>query len=298
MNDISSKLIGTGVAVVTPFRSDNSIDYDSIKKLVNHVIDGGVNYIVVQGTTGESSTLKIEEKLKTRNAFLNANNGRVPLVLGLGGNDTDRLVKEIKNSDFNGFSAILSVVPYYNKPTQNGLFEHFSQIANFSKLPIILYNVPGRTSCNLEPETTIKLARSFKNIIGIKEAKVDIKQIKKLVKNKPKNFLIISGDDETAPLSIINGADGVISVAANVVPRSISNICYDFFEDRLKLSIKENKSLSNLYDLLFIESNPIPVKWMLYKMNMIKNSIRLPLVALDKKYQENIMSEMLKLKLL
>lgn len=288
MNDISSKLIGTGVAVVTPFRSDNSIDYNSIKKLVNHVIDGGVNYIVVQGTTGESSTLKIEEKLKTRNAFLNANNGRVPLVLGLGGNDTDRLVKEIKNSDFNGFSAILSVVPYYNKPTQNGLFQHFSQIANFSKLPIILYNVPGRTSCNLEPETTIKLARSFKNIIGIKEAKVDIKQIKKLVKNKPKNFLIISGDDETAPLSIINGADGVISVAANAIPQK--------FVEIVNLSVLKEKTevlsllseINPFLKLLFEEGNPSGIKSALFNLGLCQNNLRLPLLPVSNKLHMKI----------
>ena len=288
MNHVFSRLKGTGVAIVTPFKSDLSVDYNSIKKLVDHVIDGGVSYIVVQGTTGESSTLSEEEKIKTRSNFLSANNGRVPMVLGLGGNDTDYLVKKLRESDFDGFSALLSVVPYYNKPSQNGLFKHFSQIVNFSKLPIILYNVPGRTGCNLEPETTIKLANSFKNIIGIKEANPDVNQIKKLITNRPKNFLIISGDDETAPNSIINGADGVISVAANAIPKKFVEIInLSLLKDKTKVFEMLNE-INPFLKLLFEEGNPSGVKSALNDLGLCQNNLRLPLVPVSLKLQRKI----------
>ena len=288
MNHVFSRLKGTGVAIVTPFKSDLTVDYNSIKILVDHVIDGGVSYIVVQGTTGESSTLSEEEKIKTRSNFLSANNGRVPMVLGFGGNDTDYLVKKLRESDFDGFSALLSVVPYYNKPSQNGLFKHFSQIVNFSKLPIILYNVPGRTGCNLEPETTIKLANSFKNIIGIKEANPDVNQIKKLITNRPKNFLIISGDDETAPNSIINGADGVISVAANAIPKKFVEIInLSLLKDKTKVFEMLNE-INPFLKLLFEEGNPSGVKSALNDLGLCQNNLRLPLLPVSLKLQRKI----------
>ena len=288
MNHVFSRLKGTGVAIVTPFKSDLTVDYNSIKILVDHVIDGGVSYIVVQGTTGESSTLSEEEKIKTRSNFLSANNGRVPMVLGLGGNDTDYLVKKLRESDFDGFSALLSVVPYYNKPSQNGLFQHFSQIVNFSKLPIILYNVPGRTGCNLEPETTIKLANSFKNIIGIKEANPDVNQIKKLITNRPKNFLIISGDDETAPNSIINGADGVISVAANAIPKKFVEIInLSLLKDKTKVFEMLNE-INPFLKLLFEEGNPSGIKSALNDLGLCQNNLRLPLVPVSLKLERKI----------
>ena len=224
MNEVLEKFRGTGVAIVTPFNDDFSIDYNAIKKLVEYVIDGGVDYIVVQGTTGESSTLTQDEKIKSRRAFIDANKERVPLVVCIGSNYTGSLINYIKSSDLKGFSAVLSVTPYYNKPTQEGLFKHYSLLAQSSSLPLILYNVPSRTSCNLEPETVIRLAQNNKNIIGIKEAKGDMQQMDFLIKNRPSNFLIISGDDETAPSSIINGADGVISVAAGCIPKLYNKI--------------------------------------------------------------------------
>ena len=198
MNSILIKFIGTGVAIATPFKTDLSVDFDSIKKMVDFLIKNGINYIVVHGTTGESSTLSEKEKIISRNAFIEANNNRVPLVIGIGSNDTQSLSEYIIKSDLKGFSAILSVTPFYNRPTQNGLYEHFSAISKSSPLPIILYNVPTRTGCNMEPSTSIKLAKNHRNIIGIKEASGDMNQIMKLISNKPRKclkvgcFLLIS----------------------------------------------------------------------------------------------------------
>ena len=185
------KLKGTGVAVVTPFKKDLSIDFDAIKNIVDYLVNNGINYIVVQGTTGESSTMTNDEKIISRKAFVEANYGRIPLVLGLGSNDTMSLLNQLKDADCNGYSAILSVTPYYNKPSMKGLYNHFSLLAQTSELPIILYNVPSRTGCNMLPETTIRLAKEFKNIIGIKEASGDLNQVKQLISDCPDDFLII-----------------------------------------------------------------------------------------------------------
>lgn len=281
MIDIIKSLKGTGVAIITPFKSDLSVDYDVIEKLVDFVIEGGVNYIVVQGTTGESVTLSENEKVKCRKVFISANKGRVPLVVGIGSNYTDSLVDYIKKSNLMGFSAILSVVPYYNKPSQEGIFQHFSKLADSSKVPIILYNVPGRTSCNMEPYTTIKLAKQHKNIIGIKEAKGDLDQIKNLIKNKPENFLIISGDDDTAAESILNGADGVISVAAGSIPK--------LFTKTINYALNKEKRNTNILSdlikpylkLLFDEGNPSGTKAALSILNLCENKLRLPLIPVS-----------------
>tara|TARA_B100000925_G_C22008660_1_gene474994 strand:- start:2516 stop:3403 length:888 start_codon:yes stop_codon:yes gene_type:complete len=288
MNNSPLNLKGTGVAVVTPFQRDLSVDYGSIEKIVNYLIDGGVNYIVVQGTTGESSTLTEYEKNKSREKFLDAVQGRLPLVLGLGGNDTNYLVKKIINSDLNGFSAILSVTPFYNKPTQEGLFQHYVKISDCSELPIILYNVPGRTSCNLEPETTIRLANYSENIIGIKEANSDILQIKKLIDNKPENFLIISGDDETAPETVLKGGDGVISVAANAIPREFSKMITFSLENKQKKAYDMLNNLKPLLRLLFEEGNPTGIKAAMNVLNLCENNLRLPLLPATKKLYTNI----------
>ena len=288
MNNSPLNLKGTGVAVVTPFKRDLSVDYGSIEKIVNYLIDGGVNYIVVQGTTGESSTLTEYEKNKSREKFLDAVQGRLPLVLGLGGNDTNYLVKKIINSDLNGFSAILSVTPFYNKPTQEGLFQHYVKISDCSELPIILYNVPGRTSCNLEPETTIRLANYSENIIGIKEANSDILQIKKLIDNKPENFLIISGDDETAPETVLKGGDGVISVAANAIPREFSKMITFSLENKQKKAYDMLNNLKPLLRLLFEEGNPTGIKAAMNVLNLCENNLRLPLLPATKKLYTNI----------
>jgi len=281
MIDLINSLRGTGVAIITPFKSDFSVDYDVIEKLVDFVIKGGVNYIVVQGTTGEYATLSENEKVKCRKAFINANKGRVPLVIGIGSNYTDYLVDYVSKSDLMEFSAILSVVPYYNKPSQEGIFLHFSKLANSSKVPIILYNVPGRTSCNMEPDTAIKLAKKHKNIIGIKEAKGDLDQMNNLIQNKPINFLVLSGDDDTAAESILSGADGVISVAAGSIPK--------LFTKTINYALKKEKKNTNrllglikpYLKLLFDEGNPSGTKAALSILNLCENKLRLPLIPIS-----------------
>jgi 4-hydroxy-tetrahydrodipicolinate synthase len=281
MKTLSKNLRGTGVAIITPFKKDFSIDYNSIKKLVDYVIDGGVNYIVVQGTTGESSTLTEKEKIDSRKAFINANNQRVPLLIGIGSNYTESLVNYIKASDLNGFSAILSVSPYYNKPSQEGLYQHYAAIAKISKMPIILYNVPGRTSSNVNPKTVFRLASDFKNIIGIKEAKGDMLQMKTLIKNRVKDFLIISGDDETAPISILNGADGVISVAAGCIPTLFSSIINDAICGKASATKISLNNIKPFIKLLFDQGNPSGVKAALSSLNLCENKLRLPLTPVS-----------------
>ena len=244
------KLKGTGVAVVTPFKKDLSIDFVAIKNLVDFLVDNDINYIVVQGTTGESSTMSNDEKIISRKAFVEANNNRVPLVLGLGSNDTMSLLNEIKESDFLGYSAILSVTPYYNRPTMEGLYKHYSLIAQSSTIPIILYNVPSRTGCNILPETTIRLANEFKNIIGIKEASGDLNQVKQLIINKPDDFLVISGDDNTAYQSVLMGGDGVISVIAGCIPKE--------FSERLKFIEADKERKQKEFEKAAKESNRYP----------------------------------------
>ncbi|MDC0355476.1 4-hydroxy-tetrahydrodipicolinate synthase, partial [Flavobacteriaceae bacterium] len=254
------KLKGTGVAVVTPFKKDLSIDFVAIKNLVDFLVENDINYIVVQGTTGESSTMSNDEKIISRKAFVEANNNRVPLVLGLGSNDTMSLLNEIKESDFLGYSAILSVTPYYNRPTMEGLYKHYSLIAQSSTIPIILYNVPSRTGCNILPETTIRLANEFKNIIGIKEASGDLNQVKQLIINKPDDFLVISGDDNTAYQSVLMGGDGVISVIAGCIPKEFSEIINLSMEKKEFESQSKFKIVKPLLDYLFLEGNPSGIK--------------------------------------
>ncbi len=276
-----NKLKGTGVAVVTPFKKDLSIDFEAIKKLVDFLVENDINYIVVQGTTGESSTMTNNEKIISRKAFVEANNNRIPLVLGLGSNDTMSLVNEINEADFTGYSAILSVTPYYNRPTNEGLYKHYCLIAQTTPIPIILYNVPSRTGCNMLPETTIRLANEFKNIIGIKEASGDLNKVKQLITEKPDNFLVISGDDNTAYQSVLMGGDGVISVIAGCIPREFSEI--------INLSMDKNKSKSQskfkivkpLLDYLFLEGNPSGIKSALHQLNLCENILRLPLVPVS-----------------
>jgi len=275
------KLKGTGVAVVTPFKKDLSIDFVAIKNLVDFLVENDINYIVVQGTTGESSTMSNDEKIISRKAFVEANNNRVPLVLGLGSNDTMSLLNEIKESDFLGYSAILSVTPYYNRPTMEGLYKHYSLIAQSSTIPIILYNVPSRTGCNILPETTIRLANEFKNIIGIKEASGDLNQVKQLIINKPDDFLVISGDDNTAYQSVLMGGDGVISVIAGCIPKEFSEIINLSMEKKEFESQSKFKIVKPLLEYLFLEGNPSGIKSALHKLNLCENILRLPLVPVS-----------------
>lgn len=288
MNFSTKTLKGTGVAIVTPFNEDYSIDIDSINKIVDFLIDNGVDYIVVQGTTGEASTLSEEEKKISRLAFVSANKRRVPLILGLGSNDTLSIIKDLVNINFFGFSAILSVTPFYNKPSQQGLYKHYSEISKASPLPIILYNVPSRTGINMLPDTTINLAVNHSNIIGIKEACGDLNQINQLITERPKDFMIISGDDDTAVETVLMGGDGVISVAAGCIPKYFSEIIQLALDKNKNLSLKKFNSIKHLIKLLFEEGNPSGIKSALSSMNLCKNILRLPLTVVSNDLGLNI----------
>ena len=287
MNTLLSKLKGTGVALITPFKSDFSIDYDSIKKVVDHVISGGANYLVVHGTTGETSTLTEYEKVETRKCFLKANDNRLPIIIGMGSNSTNSLINYISESNLNGFSAILSVVPYYNRPSQDGLFQHFSNVANASPLPIILYNVPSRTSCNMDPTTTLRLSKN-KNIIGIKEANPDITQISFLINNTNEDFLIISGDDESAHKSVLSGADGVISVAANAFPNLFSKKINSALNGNSKKTNEFFEKINPFIKLIYEEGNPTGIKSAMFELGLCENILRLPLVSSSNDLSFNI----------
>ena len=270
--------IGTGVALVTPFKKDFSVDTQALIKIVNYVIDGGVEYLVALGTTAETATLTQEEKELVVSVIIEANNNRVPLVLGVGGNNTMKVVEELKTRDLSKFAAVLSVSPYYNKPTQEGIYQHFKAIAQASPISVILYNVPGRTASNMLPETVIRLANDFKNIIGIKEAAGDIVQAMKLIQNKPKDFLVISGDDMIALPMILAGGAGVISVIGEGYPKEFSEMV------RLGLNRKVNEAYALQYklmdsiDMIFEQGNPGGIKEIFKSLGLAENTVRLPLV--------------------
>lgn len=269
---------GTGVAIVTPFTTKGAIDFPSLTKLVEHIIKGRVEYIVVLGTTGETATLSKEEKQQVIAHIVKTTKKRVPLVLGVGGNNTAELVEQLKKDDLSAFDAILSVSPYYNKPSQEGIYQHYKAIAKASPLPIILYNVPGRTASNITAETTLRLANEFKNIIAIKEASGNIEQCMKIIKYRPDNFLIISGDDNlTLPL-IASGADGVISVVANAYPKDFSDMVRFALVHDLKNAQKLHYKLMEITEQLFADGNPGGVKVVLAQKKVTGSSVRLPLV--------------------
>ena len=291
-------LSGSIVALVTPMDENGLVDFNTLKKLVDWHVKEGTNGIVAVGTTGESATLEIEEHLEVVKSVVEYADGRIPIIAGSGSNSTAQAIKTTSESYKIGADYSLLVTPYYNKPSQKGLIEHYLKIADSCDIKQILYNVPSRTSCDLSPDTVEILSR-HENIIGIKEAVNNKDRMIKLKKISElnKDFLVFSGDDETFLDLLSLGGNGVISVAANVIPKGISEICKHYANNE-NYAIELNKNYKYLYELLFIESNPIPVKWMMYKMGLIKNSIRLPLIELDQKYQENIINEMLKLKLL
>ena len=291
-------LTGSIVALVTPMHENGMVDFNALKKLVDWHIKEGTNGIVAVGTTGESATLEIEEHLEVISSIVKYADGRIPIIAGSGSNSTAQALKTTSESCKIGADYSLLVTPYYNKPSQKGLIEHYLKIADSCDIKQILYNVPSRTACDLSPDT-VKILSKHENIIGIKESVNSIERINKLmdISNENNDFLVFSGDDESFIDLLSAGGHGVISVAANVIPKGISEICM-FHKDNKDHAIKLNKKYKNLYELLFVESNPIPVKWMMHKMGLIKNSIRLPLIELDKKYQENIISEMLKLQLI
>lgn len=271
-------LSGMGVALVTPFKHDKSIDFDALGRLIEYQIENSVDFLVVLGTTAETPTLSSAERLEVRRFVSEHVAGRVPLVAGMGGNNTAALLEEIRTSDLSDFSAILSVVPYYNKPSQEGLYQHYAAVAQASPLPVILYNVPGRTGVNMAPETTLRLARDFDNIIGIKEASGNIAQMDEIIKNKPEDFMVISGDDGiTYPLLML-GAVGVISVIGNAFPREFSLMVRLAREGDYRQALLIHHRFTELFKLLFVDGNPAGVKCALHAMGFIENELRLPLV--------------------
>lgn len=292
-------LQGSLVALVTPLNNSGGVDYESLKNLIDWHIEQGTDGIVSVGTTGESATLNVNEHIDVIEFTANYVDKRVPVIAGTGANSTQEAIDLSEESKRKGADYVLLVTPYYNKPNQRGLIAHFEKIADSVSINQILYNVPPRTACDLLPES-VKVLSKHKNIIGIKEA-VDCMDRIKLLTNISKNnsdFLVFSGDDPTFMDALNLGANGVISVAANVIPKSISNICSYIRENNKEEAKILNEINNNLYKLLFVESNPIPVKWMLYKMGLIENSIRLPLVEFDETFHEQTMSELMRLKLL
>lgn len=276
MADINLK--GMGVALITPFKEDESVDYEALGRLVDYQLQNGTDYLVVLGTTAETPTLTEEEKKNIIDLVVTKVNGRIPIVLGLGGNCTRSIVEKLKNDNFDGIDAILSVVPYYNKPSQEGIYQHYKAIAEATTLPIVLYNVPGRTGVNMTAETTLRIAREFKNVIAVKEASGNITQMDDIIKNKPANFSVISGDDGiTFPL-ITLGAVGVISVIGNAFPREFSRMVRLALAGDYNSARTIHHSFTELFNLLFVDGNPAGAKSMLNAMGFIENKLRLPLV--------------------
>jgi|TARA_B110000914_G_C15507686_1_gene469148 4-hydroxy-tetrahydrodipicolinate synthase len=282
------KFIGTGVALVTPFKDDKSIDFSALEKLVEYNIANGINYLVINGTTGESVTISKEERQKIIKVIVAINNNRVPLVLGIGGNNTAAVIKEIQSEDLSHIDAILSVAPYYNKPTQEGFYQHFKAIALASPIPIILYNVPGRTSKNMDPSTTIRLAKDFDTIIGVKEAGNNVQQYLELIKNKPKDFLIISGDDDLALNVVLAGASGVISVIGQAFPKEFSTLINLGLEGDNKQAYQIHFKLMEVINLIFSENNPAGIKAVLQRLELTSDNVRLPLIKASEKLQKEI----------
>jgi 4-hydroxy-tetrahydrodipicolinate synthase len=284
------KFVGTGVALITPFKEDLSVDFDALVKLVNFNIDNGINYLVINGTTAESATISKEEKLRIIALIIKTNAGRVPLVLGIGGNNTLEVIKEIQVTDLSNIDAILSVVPYYSKPTQEGFYQHFKALAEVSDVPIILYNVPGRTAKNMSAATTIRLANDFKNIVGIKEAGNNMQQYLELLKNKPTDFLIISGDDDLALGITLAGGSGVISVIGQAYPKEFSTLINCGLEGKNKEGYAIHFKMMAIIDAIFEENNPAGIKTVLQELGFGSNQVRLPLVKVSKELHQKIVN--------
>ncbi len=286
-----SNLKGVGVALVTPFNEDLSVDFDSLTKLVDYNIDNGTNYLVVLGTTAEAATLSNDDKKQVVEHIIKVNNKRVPLVLGIGGNNTMEVVKQIEETDLSNFEAVLSVSPYYNKPNQEGLYQHYKAIAATGK-NIIIYNVPSRTGQNIEADTTLRLAKEFPNLIMIKEAAPNILQYFDIVRKKPANFNLVSGDDEyTLPVTLAGG-NGVISVIGQAYPKEFSTMVQLAFDGKVKEAYDIHNKLVDITRLIFVEGNPCGVKTILAEMGIIKNTLRLPLTKASEGLQDKIKAEM------
>lgn len=276
MVDINLK--GMGVALITPFKEDESVDYEALGKLVDYQLQNGTDYLVVLGTTAETPTLTEEEKKEIIHLVVTKVRGRLPIVLGVGGNCTRAIVEKLKQDDFEGVDAILSVVPYYNKPSQEGIYQHYKAISEATSLPVILYNVPGRTGINMTAETTLRIARECKNVVAVKEASGNITQMDEIIKNKPANFNVISGDDGIAFPLITLGAIGVISVIGNAFPREFSRMVRLALAGDYDSARTIHHSFTELFNLLFVDGNPAGAKSMLNAMGFIENKLRLPLV--------------------
>jgi 4-hydroxy-tetrahydrodipicolinate synthase len=283
-------LKGTGVAIVTPFQEDESVDFNALEKLIDFIISNGVEYIVSLGTTGETPTLSKQEKLDIVHFSLEKINNRVPVVVGIGGNNTKEVVNTVDSFPLDKIAAVLSAAPYYNKPSQEGIFQHYKAIAAASPKPIILYNVPGRTGRNMEPSTTIRLATEVPNIGGIKEAGNSIPQCMQLLRDRPDDFLIVSGDDDLVLPELAAGIDGVISVAANCFPKVFSDMVRAGLMQDFAAAKKLNDPLIEAYNLLFAENNPAGVKAFLYEMGLIKNVVRLPVVPVSDGVHQKVKS--------
>ncbi|HLT53884.1 MAG TPA: 4-hydroxy-tetrahydrodipicolinate synthase [Flavobacteriaceae bacterium] len=275
---MQNKFLGTGVALVTPFHDDLSVDHQALANIVNHNIENGVEYLVISGTTGESVTVTKQEKQDIIITVAKANKGRVPMVLGIGGNNTAEIINEIKTTDLSIFDAILSVSPYYSKPTQEGIYQHFKAVAESCPIPIILYNVPGRTSSNMLPETTVRLAKDFNNIIAVKEASNNVGQYLKLLKIKPADFLVISGDDDLALPVVLAGGAGVISVIGQAYPKDFSSMIRLGLEGKAKESFQLHYKLMDVTSAIFSENNPGGIKGLLNVLGFCNDTVRLPLV--------------------
>lgn len=285
---MNQRLKGTGVALVTPFNKLGNVDFTSLGKILEHVIQGGVDYLVVMGTTGESVTLSHDEKFAILDFVKDTVEGRLPIVLGVGGNNTQEIISTLLETDFEGIEAILSVTPYYNKPQQKGLLYHFKDIAGVSPVPVILYNVPGRTGVNMTAETTLRLAKEEENIIGIKEASGNLLQIMEIIRNKPDDFMVISGDDALTYPIITLGGQGVISVVANAFPKQFSDIVKLALKGDCRKAIAEHYRLLPLINSLFADGSPSGIKAALEIMGLCQNQLRLPLVKVNKQVYQQI----------
>lgn len=283
-----NKFLGTGVALVTPFKTDKSVDFDALERIVNHVVEGGVEYLVVLGTTGESVVLTAEEKQQVITKITEVNNKRLPMVLGIGGNNTTDVVAQLKSTDLSDFDAVLSVSPYYNKPSQEGIYQHFKAVALASPKPIILYNVPGRTASNMSPETIVRLATDFDNVIAVKEAAGDLVQAMKIIQHAPKDFLVISGDDMIAlPMTLAGGA-GVISVIGEGLPKQFSEMIRLGLKGNVNAAYDLHYKVADSIDYIFEEGNPVGIKAMFKCLNLSEATVRLPLIEASKSLQKKI----------
>ena len=290
------QFVGLGVALVTPFNESGAVDFEGLENLVEHQVKNDVDYLVVQGTTGEVATLTTTEKAEVLAFIIKVNNNRLPIVFGVGGNNTADVVRTLQELNTEGIDAILSVSPYYNKPSQEGIYQHYKAVSGATKLPIILYNVPGRTNSNVLPETTIRIATDFKNIIAIKEASGNLSQIMTLVENKPEGFLIISGDDDLAMPLLACGIDGLISVVSNAFPKRTSDMIHAGLKGDFSLAREKHYELFQFINAIFEDGNPSGVKYALSLMNICKNNVRLPLVEVNQNVQDKLKELVLKLK--